>query len=148
WRDCLRALESGDGYAKSAHRNPQRRATGRGQPGAQHLSLLELRALIHQRRRRGPGPGLYQLHAESQRAKDRWRVGLHADWGDGGPDAAMKSRPATGGGGLLRFMRRRPRTLAYKLSIPSILGTLLLLVLGGSVGLAFLQVSAQARTLV
>jgi serine phosphatase RsbU (regulator of sigma subunit)/HAMP domain-containing protein len=60
----------------------------------------------------------------------------------------MRSRPATGGRGVLRFIRRRPRTLAYKLSIPSILGTLFLLLLGGSVGLAFLQVSAQAYTLV
>ncbi len=53
-----------------------------------------------------------------------------------------------GRGLLLRYLRRRPMPLWYKLALPSVLGMLLLLVLGGSVGLAFARVSQEANVLV
>ncbi|HMA33019.1 MAG TPA: SpoIIE family protein phosphatase [Chloroflexia bacterium] len=46
---------------------------------------------------------------------------------------------------LLRYLRRRRASLSYKLAIPSILGMLLLVLLGGSVGFAFTQVSRVAH---
>ena len=60
----------------------------------------------------------------------------------------MKARRVRRGGGLVGYLRRRAAPLGYKLTIPSILGMVLLLLLGGSVGLAFMRVSAEAHNLV
>lgn len=49
---------------------------------------------------------------------------------------------------VLLYLRRQAAPLSLKLAIPSVLGAVLLLVLGASVGFAFTQVSHQANALV
>jgi serine phosphatase RsbU (regulator of sigma subunit)/HAMP domain-containing protein len=46
---------------------------------------------------------------------------------------------------MLVILRRRRMSLGFKLVIPSLLGMIMLLALGATVGLAFLSVSAEAR---
>ena len=127
------------------------------------LSVLDLCADLYKAPAGRAAARVHQLPAQRRRAeRHRARHGLRAAGPDEGSAAAMTpptapsaDAPSSGSATtpprmrrrmrMLVILRRRRMSLGFKLVIPSLLGMIMLLALGATVGLAFLSVSTEAR---